>query len=350
MWGIYPDNTYGYATGLFNGYTWNGSTYKTDTPIPNHSTYTPSSNQSSYFINNFANCRNEDLVDYTADTSKYGPILADVDGWVTKYRKQASDSTNGTVWNFNQMQTGSYPNLKAYSQLYSGNIVLNTLESSMIEGVASICKNYTTGSFYTNEVTNYTQVEIPVGKWQTLAIIRHRNKLIEANLSNTQDFPFLVNPSTIKASGTQSETERLNEILYPMYLSDSHSYKHTLQFYYPAASYCYAYEPNVEGLAKQFKAHNWFLPSDGELIRIQQLYGINGTSIFSSTHPYYSILRGAQNVANGGTNLMNVTSGYTWWSSSECNSNFAWLVYFYNGYAISYVKYNGYVVRPIIAF
>jgi hypothetical protein len=53
-----------------------------------------------------------------------------------------------------------------------------------------------------------------------------------------------------------------------MYLSDSHSYKHTLQFYYPAASYCYAYEPNVEGLAKQFKAHNWFLPSDGELIRI----------------------------------------------------------------------------------
>ena len=351
MWGIYPDNTYGYASGLFNGYTWNGSTYKTDTPIPNHSSYTPSNKSQYYFYNNFNNCRNEDLVDYSSNVSKYGPIVADVDGWVTKYRRQADQyNANDTVWDFNRMQTGSYPNLKAYSQLYSGNIVLNTLESSMIEGIASICKNYTTGSFYTNEITNYTQVEIPVGKWQTLAIIRHRNKLIEANLSNTQDFPFLVNPSTIKASGTQSETERLNEILYPMYLSDSHSYKHTLQFYYPAASYCYAYEPNVEGLAKQFKAHNWFLPSDGELIRIGQLYGINGTSLFSTTHPYYSILRGSQNVYNGGTNLVNVASGSDWWASSEYGSYYAWYVDFGLGYATSYRKFNTLVVRPVATF
>jgi len=87
MWGIYPDNTYGYATGLFNGYTWNGSTYKTDTPIPNHSSYTPSNNSQYYFYNNFNNCRNEDLVDYSSNVSKYGPIVADVDGWVTKYRR-----------------------------------------------------------------------------------------------------------------------------------------------------------------------------------------------------------------------------------------------------------------------
>ena len=43
------------------------------------------------------------------------------------------------------------------------------------------------------------------------------------------------------------------------------------QFYYPAASKCYAYQPTVkagEELANKFKYHNWYLPSVGELMRM----------------------------------------------------------------------------------
>ena len=42
------------------------------------------------------------------------------------------------------------------------------------------------------------------------------------------------------------------------------------QIYYPAASAAYAYEPQVSGvtLADKFKAHNWFLPAEGLLIRL----------------------------------------------------------------------------------
>lgn len=41
--------------------------------------------------------------------------------------------------------------------------------------------------------------------------------------------------------------------------------------YYPAFSYCYAYEPVIndgEILSDKFKKHKWFLPSQGELLRI----------------------------------------------------------------------------------
>ena len=43
------------------------------------------------------------------------------------------------------------------------------------------------------------------------------------------------------------------------------------QFYYPAVSKCYAYQPTVkagEELADKFKYHNWYLPSVGELMRM----------------------------------------------------------------------------------
>ena len=42
-------------------------------------------------------------------------------------------------------------------------------------------------------------------------------------------------------------------------------------FYYPVASYCYAYQPSVRQgviLSDKFKSHNWWLPSIAEMYRI----------------------------------------------------------------------------------
>lgn len=48
-------------------------------------------------------------------------------------------------------------------------------------------------------------------------------------------------------------------------------------YYYPAAQYCNAYQPNVEGLHEDLKEGKWFLPSAGELVRAY-IYAVKTTS------------------------------------------------------------------------
>lgn len=110
---------------------------------------------------------------------------------------------------------------------------------------------------------------LPMGQIETLKIIRHRNLLL-----NDSAFASLT-PSIPTAHDDVSEFSDL-ELQMAVFtnkaieagLTSSSSY---YLFYYPAISFCFAYEPPVKGgevLADKFKAHNWWLPSQREIIRI----------------------------------------------------------------------------------
>lgn len=108
----------------------------------------------------------------------------------------------------------------------------------------------------------YENKKIPAGLQHTLAIILHRNNILTA-----ADLPI---PSAQFSDGqcVKTEAQHLREVIGQLVVKENNSkYR---QYYYPAASYCYAYEPAVaqgETLAPHFQAHNWYLPSSGEAIR-----------------------------------------------------------------------------------
>lgn len=102
---------------------------------------------------------------------------------------------------------------------------------------------------------------LPMGYVNTLKVIQHRNKILE-----DPNFGFEVP----KASENMSEYGHLEQCLKRIVAENggNGNYK---QFYYPPASCCYAYQPTVrsdESLDGRFRAHNWWLPSSGELFRI----------------------------------------------------------------------------------
>lgn len=101
---------------------------------------------------------------------------------------------------------------------------------------------------------------MPRGLANTLKIIKHRNLILNDST---------VNLEIPAASGSKTETTRLSELIAANIANNDNKSKYQ-QFYYPAASYCYAYQPTegVFPLADKFKVHNWYLPSLGELARI----------------------------------------------------------------------------------
>ena len=112
------------------------------------------------------------------------------------------------------------------------------------------------------------------------------------------------------------------------------------QIYYPAASAAYAYEPTVVGfeLADKFKAHNWFLPANGLLMRFCW-YRSKGTG-------------SSQNIFKKAIDKQIFTnfSASHFWSSTEYNSSLAWYCNFSSSYTSGNYKCNGFRVRPVAAF
>ena len=176
--------------------------------------------------------------------------------------------------------------------------------------------------------------KIPSGQQHTLAIIQHRNQILDAI-----SYPI---PSAQYANGkaTQTEIENVRDCIEKIIANMSAS-KYQ-QYYYPAASYCYAYEPKVlldgEELADRFKAHNWYLPSSGELARLYWYYQ-------RGKDDDLNIFKAA--LASG--KMTNFTSSYRW-SSSEIGSWDAWGVNLGGGYFGYNGKYYSYVVRAVSAF
>jgi len=177
--------------------------------------------------------------------------------------------------------------------------------------------------------------EVPVGLVKTLKIIQHRNKILEDSG---------VNLPVPQATDSVSEAGMLTQYIEDVIANNDNTSKYQ-QYYYPAASKCYAYQPAVksdEVLADQFKAHNWYLPSCGELVRMYWHSKKGGTYDDDKIGAIF------QTAIDAGVFIDFTNSWY--WSSSENSQFYSWYVNFSNGYFSSSNKYGSVNVRAVAAF
>jgi len=172
----------------------------------------------------------------------------------------------------------------------------------------------------------------PLGYRNTIMIMRLRNRILNGST------PALGVPA---ASAGTTEKESLDSLIASIIAANNNNNNYR-EYYYPAFSYCFAYEPTVkeyETLHNKFKAHKWFLPSSGELARAIFYWLRNADA---------SVLSPFKEAKAAG--LM-AFSGDWYWSSTECNASNAWGVNGGSGVVlVSYYKLYSYIVRPVCAF
>ena len=176
--------------------------------------------------------------------------------------------------------------------------------------------------------------KMPSGKLKTLQIIQHRNKIL-----NDSGINLPIPSVTATETEFQNVTTCINNLV-----ADNGNVSKYRQYYYPAASFCYAYEPTIlragEVLNDKFKAHNWYLPSSGELCRMCW-YKLKGYTVGTNDAIF------AAPVAAGV--FTRWTESY-YWASSEGNAYYAWGVVFSSGDVGYPGKSAGYYVRAVAAF
>lgn len=196
------------------------------------------------------------------------------------------------------------------------------------------------------------------GYANTLHLIKQRNTILNNNIilvpedvsqGQTEDGLYAgVTPGFAipTASNGKSEADNLASNMgelhtYMQQHFNESNYAKWSQLFYPAASAAYSYEPTVTSnvrLDDRFKAHNWFVPACGLLVRLCWYYRQGSNSdknIFKKA------------IADG--LFVNFSSSY-YWCSSEYGSNYAWYVYFGGGYSGSNSKYYSLRVRAVAAF
>lgn len=182
------------------------------------------------------------------------------------------------------------------------------------------------------------------GYANTLKIIYQRNRILGAGIpqlgiqslaipqatGNTTELGDLFNGMTL-----------IRDIVKDIQGSDTNTAKWS-QIFFPAASACYAYEPNVrsgEVLSPKLKRHNWFLPGTGTLARMnywQHQGDSSDDNVFKRA------------LADG--RFTKFSTSY-YWSSVEYITSGAAISSFSNGTLIgSYGRYNSNYVRAVAAF
>ena len=172
--------------------------------------------------------------------------------------------------------------------------------------------------------------KIPYGLYLTLIIVDHRDTVLSE-----------LGMPIPAASESQTEKESLTELLANIVAENGNDSDYR-QFYFPAASYCHAYEPQVktgEILSDKFKKGMWALPSFGELARI---YWYHSKGYEGADH---AIFTNAQKA-----NLFTKFTSGGFWSSLENSQFIAWYVYFGSGYANLDTRFLEFSVRAVAAF
>lgn len=105
--------------------------------------------------------------------------------------------------------------------------------------------------------------KISYGQFKTLTIIAHRDMVLTDSG---------INKPVPQETATMSELECLKKYIQDIVLANNSSYS---QYYYPQASYCFAYTLSVD--KTKVGLHKWYLPSSGELTRFIW-YMLQGTS------------------------------------------------------------------------
>lgn len=176
--------------------------------------------------------------------------------------------------------------------------------------------------------------EVSEGQVKTLRIIQHRNKILED-----------IGLPIPEATNEYTELGHLNNLIAQV-ISENNNKNAYRQFYYPAASLCYAYQPGVTGtevLNDKFKAHNWWLPSSGELAR-WYWHSKRGGSYPDDVRIGNIFKQGIDD----GVFSDFPASGH--WSSTENSQGYSWYVNFGDGCFYFNIKYFSIVVRAVAAF
>lgn len=177
-----------------------------------------------------------------------------------------------------------------------------TTEAYSVNGIAAKLPQFNTGT------------SLPCGMFNTINIIEHRNEIIiKQGLGN----------GTIPGANSAKEyvydeKQNLDELLTNTTIQNESSL-------YPAASYCYCFEPTVsesEVLVDKFKIHNWYLPSMSELLYMWYCSGPNTNYCLNK----------CKQLKDAGVWVEPVTwdssSGPTYWSSNQRNTTDAQLAIF----------------------
>lgn len=154
---------------------------------------------------------------------------------------------------------------------------------------------------------------VPYGMRQTLLILEYRNRVLK---DAGWEIP--------AAAGGLSEMERLKMLM------NMHSDNSGIAYYYPAASFCYAYEPKADNLAEKFKAHHWFLPPPVDLLKIKN-----------------SMMK-TDNFTKAATNKLIATGFSDSWSCQEYGNNACYVDSY--GSVYNQGKNHQYAVRAVAAF
>lgn len=152
---------------------------------------------------------------------------------------------SATISNMYDNNTGTF-------HIYNSSTNLGNLGFRLISATA-----YNSLKDYLEDIGIKSNSYIDIGQQETLHIIQHRDTILsDSNIA--KEIP--------TKSSTWSEKDRLTYLINDI-ISTEGDIKYA-QYYYPIASYAYAYEPNAQNLNDKFKAHHWFLPSSGLLARI----------------------------------------------------------------------------------
>lgn len=177
------------------------------------------------------------------------------------------------------------------------------------------------------------------GQLNTLKIIAHRDYILQ----DTN-----VNLPIPKATSDKTLAQSLSECIRSVQASHNNADKYQ-QYYYPAASYCNAYVPqldnNTKTLAEPFTEGHWFLMSSGEMARCSW-YAMKGYDDASAPHAIFAKPFADQR-------FIKFLNGY--WLSSEYSEVASWTQYpnsgeFGTNYTSGAQKYFNYNVRAAVAF
>ena len=243
-------------------------------------------------------------------------------------QKNVSDSTMRDESNTANDGFKEYSDLNTISDIGFEKITQSMWDTSV---------GHTTLSEYFERVGLNVNDMIARGQLNTLKIIAHRDYILQ----DTK-----VNLPIPKATADKTLAESLTECIKSVQASHNNVQKYQ-QYYYPAASYCNAYEPvldnNEQDLSEPFREGHWFLMSSGEIARCswyeQKGYDFGvANAIFAQAKNDLRFVPLSNN------------SRY-YWTSSEFSDTQSWNMNpVTGGFLLYFLKFTENPVRAAVAF
>ena len=245
-----------------------------------------------------------------------------------KTQKNVSDSTMRDESNTANDGFKEYSDLNTISDIGFEKITQSMWDTSV---------GHTTLSEYFERVGLNVNDMIARGQLNTLKIIAHRDYILQ----DTK-----VNLPIPKATADKTLAESLTECIKSVQASHNNAQKYQ-QYYYPAASYCNAYEPaldnNEQDLSEPFREGHWFLMSSGEMARCSW-YEQKGYDFGVANAIFAQAKNDLRFVP-----LSNKSRYY--WTSSEYSDTNSWNMDPVTGdYLLYFVKFTENPVRAAVAF